>query len=136
MTNRIIKFRVWEIKEKRMLPVDTLSFPVGGIHYYGPGLGDGWSGINPSFEKINKITGLLMQCIGIEDKKGVDIFEGDRVVHEDGSYGFVVWNEGILQFLIGNGMVKHDPIKWNQFTVIGNIYENPSTPLPEGEVKE
>lgn len=72
------------------------------------------------------IKGTEGQFTGLQDKNGVDIYEGDIVQCDAWNYPFeVVFNNekarfvcklktGLTQFIDGNGLV-----------VIGNIYENP-----------
>ena len=131
MSNRHA-YRVWD--GKMMHHVDTLSFPVGGIKWYGPGVGDGWVEVNPEAwdGPIPERIDTLLQSTGLRDKHGKLIFEGDTckahgwdnsphtVVFADG--GFATKVDGIDMC---NDINIFYPSSGPQLEVIGNIHENP-----------
>lgn len=82
------------------------------------------------------------QYIGLTDKKGNKIFEGDIVTnHESGLWGKVVYTtaqdgfDGMCGFMVDD---IHDGLQnyngfWHLVTVIGNVYKNPNLLLLEEE---
>lgn len=68
----------------------------------------------------------IMQYIGLEDKNGEEIYEGDILKHEGGTLIEVVeWKEEMWTeegFMTGFGELTFST---NQYEIIGNIYENP-----------
>ncbi len=106
---RIIKFRVWDIKNK----------------YFRKYTGEDHVDINEEFENPNYI---FLQFTSLLDRNGKEIFEGDIVQkyydikdipHTKKLPPFIViWNQQHCGFSIAKGN--------NHFyEVIGNIYENP-----------
>jgi uncharacterized phage protein (TIGR01671 family) len=74
------------------------------------------------------------QCIGLEDKSGREIYEGDIVtcsVSVSGGFlphmGAIVWHEWYGAFATENdaGLTLLHNHALSSFEVIGNIYENP-----------
>lgn len=137
MTQREIKFRVWDMYHEEMI--------TGNLEYHMSITGNaidsrGVIGINPA-----------MQWTGLLDKHGNEIYEGDiiQLVNEAGELITVVCEYGVARremkgsrivevdipcfyFRLSNGL-KTFPIVKNYtgkhdlelFEIIGNIYENP-----------
>ncbi len=110
---RVIKFRAWDIKKSIMLPEKNL------YHL-------------PARYKINKI---LLQFIGLHDRNGEDVYEGDIIEWINNANGVSKKCEIIFSgcsFMI-RGLETYDchiPIEifeeeYFGVRVIGNIYENP-----------
>ena len=108
---REIKFRAWDVRERKM--------------YFGD-MGK-YNSIAPFCNAPDKY--MLMQYTGLKDKNGKEIYEGDIVKHkEDLSCATVVWDEdytGFTPFIYGlDGEYGEDAgPEW--YEVIGDIYENP-----------
>jgi uncharacterized phage protein (TIGR01671 family) len=73
---REIKFRAWDSKEKYMMTVDSIQFPVGGVLVCGPGVGSGWSSV---VGEHSEETIVLEQFTGLRDKTDRNMYEGDIV---------------------------------------------------------
>ncbi|MDF1510699.1 YopX family protein [Robertmurraya sp. DFI.2.37] len=135
---RIIKFRAWLPTNNRMYEFDENE-----------SLGDHFNRLIYGFGKFE-----LMQYTGLKDKNGKEIYEGDilkvwqedeYVPNRDSGGGIVDYDgkEGFLQIgkvgfqgcsfdystiktIEGKHEEIHAPIDWiNNYSVIGNIYENP-----------
>ena len=121
--NREIKFRAWDKKEKRMLPVDAVNF-------FNKSIVSNQARGEHSGGQFGFIESELMQYTGLKDKNGKEIYEGDIVSWFDdlGDHGhpFVIkYNEA--QFLLTIPSEKLDGwyLGGKEIEVIGNIYENP-----------
>ena len=117
--SREIKFRAWDIADKRMMYRGVFD-----RNWYGTPKNDenGCNcirGITPEDRSIIK----LMQYIGLKDKNGVEIYEGDIVE-------FDKFHKKLIKFeeyrdcecsFTGYDIIAEESAKC---TVIGNIYEN------------
>lgn len=79
------------------------------------------------FEPYNKDI-KLMQCTGLKDKNGVEIYEGDVIKRNENIYE-VIFNKAC--FKVSNIKYRNanlyllEEISLDQVEIIGNIYENP-----------
>lgn len=123
---REIKFRAWDKDNKFMSNVKVIDFKNGFVWTEDIHLEDGYV-----FEDVE-----IMQCTGLTDKNGMEIYEGD-IIHlfGKGYYDGVDYN-GCIQFLDGGFCVTDGYKEWGlrrydlsrcdlELEVIGNIYENP-----------
>lgn len=104
---RVIKFRAWDKEEKSWVPSGIMLELV---------IGKDLSQENDRFE--------LMQYIGVNDKNGKEIYEGDVLEVDDywRTLNVVVELEEGVFFPFGDPDQSPRP---EQVEIIGNIYENP-----------
>lgn len=122
---REIKFRAWHIEREKMFCVESLQLE---DEYYVLNDGDIYS---DAFS-VKKSDIQLMQFIGIQDKSGREVYEGDIIQYgtpptyqssifwSPQDFGFVTYNELLgeytgLSFFTG----------YKNFKVIGNVHQNP-----------
>jgi len=132
---REIKFRAWDVANKLMYMPEAISHITFGhtdwnMIYTKTGTPASWGKKYPG-EEIK-----LMQFTGLKDKKGKDIYEGDILkLQYPLNYGFAgIHNkELIVSITFDNGCFwfsgeGHTDCNWHhydEYEVIGNIYENP-----------
>ena len=127
---RQIKFRVWDVKNKKFLPESYFAI-----------LGNGklivtLSGYYNDFTNTNQDDYVIQQYTGLTDKNGNLIFEGDIVQYnQNSSYDnmdFIAkWSDDKLGFIFqsnsGEQLVNQTPHlnRFKHLEVVGNIFENP-----------
>ena len=112
---REIKFRVWDAEIEEMHDWESL-IPSVDMGYL----------LSNNDEEYDEYR--IMQYTGLKDKYGVEIYEGDIVISQDGTGGLVYkhiveWNEFYKRF----EPMGEDEAHFNRESceIIGNIYENP-----------
>lgn len=123
----------------------TYHIPTKTMEYNGQ-----WSGKDYD-KKFNDCNFIVMQCIGLKDKNGKLIYEGD-IVKSDFDFitntinplrfniGNVIYSDYIAGFVIASDINDYSPYKTSFFgktealncMVIGNIYENKELLESEG----
>lgn len=125
---REIKFRAWNTQDKKMHY---------DVYYLGRDVWE-WSDKEMDFVMIGcaddhsplKQT-ILIQYIGLKDKNGKEIYEGDIYKTENGEIGEVSFcdNTGHGAYTVerrfGHCVEELKFLYWNLGEVTGNIYENP-----------
>lgn len=142
--NREIKFRAWHIAEEKMCAVELINFEKGAfLSDVIPNpdqlveIGDKtFKVIAPERGRLCDFAEIhLMQYMGIEDKNGVKIFDGDLVMLEHYKSSDLFDYEKPFIVTYEYGQVNFKQRSYNNFIgsfvgklkieVIGNLYENP-----------
>ncbi len=109
--NRIIKFRVWDKKEKAFfIPIDE---PKSFIRC-------------TQFSIFKDVDFICEQFTGLLDRKGREIYEGDIVIHFE-KIGIVQFNDGGFSLVNKNNeyLGYEEEFTIGNCKIIGNIHENP-----------
>ena len=133
--SREIKFRAWDIKNKRFVNIVSIVLDQFGALDYVDVVYKG------KIYKLYPSEVVLEQDTGLKDKNGKEIFEGDitaqTLVDDPFSKKYpnyvVHWDEEFLSWALkdvsgddGNDTDLHFFIEeWKKCEVIGNIHENP-----------
>ena len=130
---RVVKFRAWDKEIEKIYPVLKIDFVEEWVSMYSKIAGRHYNWLNNL---------VLMQYTGLEDKNGVEIYEGDilelranpfnkkrdlfQVVFKDGGFRDE-WNNYIGQYLPPDIRNRQGGrVRLNEACeVVGNIYENP-----------
>ena len=114
---REIKFRAWDKEHQVMIKWDEY-------------LKDEFTGDYFEYDDL-----VIMQYIGLKDKHGEEIYEGDIIEYLDYSGGAIIFggkqpkSKGVIkinaigrgiEYLRGIGKLNEDKVE-----ILGNIYENP-----------
>lgn len=135
--NREIRFRVWDKRDE----LQKIYYNVYFIPY-----GEGWNGGNPEYKFYDINFGLggfmkvaakeveIMQYIGLKDKNGKEIYEGDIIEikhpYKDRMFSGVVSWEGYMwsckEFYFTHFDIPSDIFSegTEHIEIIGNIYMN------------
>lgn len=113
-----IKFRGQENENKKWVYGFYQEYPKGYVHIQNE--------YNDWFPILPDTVG---QYIGVDDKNGKEIYEGDivRVIEDFEEIYVVEWDEDIARYVLtqnGATMCDFGDIYGDDMEVIGNVYEN------------
>jgi uncharacterized phage protein (TIGR01671 family) len=119
---REIKFRIWDKKTGEMRY--NVSVNSKGMARVCRSTGFALQ-YDPEYEELP-----VMQFVGLRDKNGKEIYEGDIVKFFDGSFKEkiireVYFDTELLEFGVKNSNALFHCQFSDEFEVIGNIFENP-----------
>lgn len=124
---REIKYRAWYLDQELMCDVDGFDFPNKQMTVYHHGFYNG--------QETCGIGDLpIMQYIGIKDNEKKEIYEGDIIEDKHGRRNIVRFLNGL--FLIGNWNVHGFINAFQEFRVVGNIYQTPELIKEETKCSE
>lgn len=127
--NREIKFRIWDNEDKKYLSLRDYQ-GLGAIEVEN----DGTLTLSPRYRFLTSM--MIMperfvpqQYVGLKDKNGVEIYEGDKVMFDykwtkPDEIGVVTWNKDTASFQIKGHIPSSSMKHLDRMKVIGNIYEN------------
>jgi uncharacterized phage protein (TIGR01671 family) len=123
---REIKFRAWDLVNKKMFFPREISF------------GDEGLALTVMAQRAPRLFDeclvhgeniVLMQYTGLKDNAGKDIYEGDILKPKDYPINCVVRFEA-AEFTCEGGQIFIDPKDWWKRIIIGNIFETPELVKP------
>jgi hypothetical protein len=133
---RKIKFRVWDGSKKEWLHDSDHAVNLFGETIIMGELLSRRNGGSVSLEELNDLT--VMQFIGLQDKNGKDVFDGDIIINKHGAgerYPFIViwkdkWAKFVLNLLPYQAEGKKERAIYQsiqcvpRWEVIGNIFDD------------
>ena len=123
---REIKFRAWSSGRKEMTEVESIHFKGNAVYL-----------ISKYLRLVANLDETeLMQFTGLQDKNGVDIYEGDIINSDYRAEGYRANLHGYIVFFRGGFCARTVKVKYfddcpmsdliiDSTEIIGNIYENP-----------
>lgn len=137
--NREIKFRIWDSVHNKIIYLkDMVSFEYdNGFDVYELYFEEnnlkcrGYDDFDDDFGGtiVNETDLPIMECTGLKDKNGVEVYEGDKVMFDyewtkPDEIGVITWNKDTASFQIKGHIPSSSMKHLDRMKVIGNIYEN------------
>jgi uncharacterized phage protein (TIGR01671 family) len=121
---KTVKFRIWNGMK---MEYNIMAGFLGS--FYVQGIDEKDTACMSPFNTKYPETTPLMQFIGLEDKNGKEIYEGDIIKTETEKAMQVSWNKHFASFCLDRKgwMFTHyfgEAVDPTQIEIIGNIYEN------------
>ena len=105
LANRILRFRVWDKISKQMYrwsQIASISLVDFELEHY-----------------------TLMQFTGVKDKKGVDIYEGDKIIYKNfKGYSTIVFENGAFGYYGISCFITLLETNAEHIEVIGNVFQD------------
>lgn len=127
--NREIKFRVWDNVDKKYLSLKDYQ-GLGAIEVEN----DGTLTLSPRYRFLTSMMIIPerfvpQQYVGLKDKNGVEVYEGDKVMFDyewtkPDEIGIITWNKDTASFQIKGHIPSSSMKHLDRMKVIGNIYDN------------
>jgi len=117
---REIKFRAWGVSEKKMFLADSIA----RIHF---DKGLPYAIMTWDEDIILRNDMVLQQYIGLKDKNGKEMCEGDIVEStlNEMKIGTVIFDKGRFYLNFGKISLTFMYENMHKLKIIGNLYENP-----------
>lgn len=115
---REVKFRAWDSINKNMrYDIAMVDFEKNRIGFKNPEK----RLVSENYREFWDLPYELMQCTGLKDINGMEIYEGDVCESVLGIKGIVIFDKGAYKLKSKQSMYGISKLP----KVIGNIYENP-----------